>query len=287
MVYRGGPGAGSPALHANLFRLVLLERYGGWWSDTDTALLRTELPSAPIYLAAEEEHFTNSILKFPSGHPLLHEAAELARKAGDDVPWATTGPTLLTALILKYGLEGWVAPPEHGCPFMYTDVPAFFDPSRTEELLRRSSSATFMHLCHEIWRRSGIPTDLGPPAGSFLDHQFRQSGLGITFPARIELRHLKIWLANAQAKSDLLSARSEFISTRAALEKSIAASHAELNSLKADSIELKSTKASLEKELDSARAEFAAYRLTVASSRWSRLGRWLGQGPTAARHERE
>ena len=32
MVYRNGPGAGSPALHANLFRLLLLDRSagGGW-----------------------------------------------------------------------------------------------------------------------------------------------------------------------------------------------------------------------------------------------------------------
>lgn len=209
MVYRAGPGAGSPALHANLFRLLLLERLGGWWVDTDAALLGSALPAAPFYFVVEESHITNSIMKFPRAHPLLSEAAGLAREAGSDVPWATTGPTLLTALIRKHGLDAWAAPSAQGCPFIYTDVPAFFDPERTEELMARASSSCFMHFCCEIWRRIGIPTELGPPVGSFLDHQFRQSGLDIRFAARIEPRHLAVWIANAKAKSDLEAARAD------------------------------------------------------------------------------
>ena len=82
---------GAPALHANLFRLALLERLGGWWVDTDVALLAAEMPSTALYFEMEEDHFTNSIIKFPSGHRLLTEAKEFARTAGDNVPWATTG----------------------------------------------------------------------------------------------------------------------------------------------------------------------------------------------------
>jgi hypothetical protein len=123
----------------------------------------------------EENHCTNSIMKFPRAHPLLSEAARLAREAGDDVPWATTGPTLLTALIRRYHLEARAASSEQGCPFIYKDVPALFDPDRTEEMTARASASSFMHLCCEMWRRIGIPMDLGPPIGSFLDLQFRQS----------------------------------------------------------------------------------------------------------------
>lgn len=220
MVYRRGPGAGSPALHANLFRLVLLERCGGWWVDTDVALLAPELPSGPFYFTAEQQHFTNAILKFPRAHPLLTEAAETARAAGDDVPWATTGPTLLTALIRRHGLEAWAAPSEHGCPFIYTDVFAFFDPAHAEEMTARAGSACFMHLSHEIWRRAGIPTDLGPPEGSFLDLRFRQSGLDMRFPARIELRHLAVWLANARRQLAMSDPDAEFTSYRTMVERS-------------------------------------------------------------------
>jgi hypothetical protein len=220
MVYRRGPGAGSPALHANLFRLVLLERHGGWWVDTDVALLAPELPSAPIYFAAEEGHFTNAIMKFPRAHPLLTEAAKAARAAGDDVPWATTGPTLLTRLIRKHGLDEWAAPSEQGCPFIYTDVLALFDPARAGEMMERARSSFFMHLNNEIWRRAGIPTNLGPPEGSFLDLRFRQSGLDIRFPARIELGHLATWLANAKFRQIKSDPEAEFTSYRTMVEHS-------------------------------------------------------------------
>jgi hypothetical protein len=197
MVYRKGPGAGSPSLHSNLFRYVMLDRLGGWWVDTDVALLGAELPSAPIYFVTEEDHFTSSIIKFPPGHTVTKEAAETAGNAGGNVPWGTTGPALLTALIRKHGLEASAAPSKDGCPFVYKDVPAFFDPEKAEELMARVSSASFMHLCCEMWRRFGIPTYLGPPEGSFLDLQFRQSDLDIRFPARIDARHLAVWAANS------------------------------------------------------------------------------------------
>jgi hypothetical protein len=105
----------------------------------------------------------------------------------------------------------------------------------------RASSSSFMHLCCEMWRRIGIPVDLGPPVGSFLDLKFRRSGLDIHFPARIELRHLNVWLANARAREHL-----------------------------------EATEASAE-------AYLASYRRMVERSRWSRLGRLLGIGPTARR----
>ncbi len=203
--------------------------------------MRSELPAAPFYFVSEENHYTNSIMKFPPAHPVLSEAAHRAREAGEDVPWATTGPTLLTALIRKYGLERWAASSEQGCPFIYSDVPALFDPARAEEMTARASASSFMHLCCEMWRRIGIPVDLGPPAGSFLDRQFRGSGLDLHFPARIELRHLNVWIANARAREDL------------------------------ESTEV------------SAKAYFQSYRLMVERSRWSRLGRLLGIGPTARR----
>ncbi len=211
MVYRGGPGAGSPSLHSNLFRYVLLDRLGGWWVDTDVALLGAELPSAPIYFVTEESHFTSSILKFPPGHPLIAEAADTARKAGGGVSWGTTGPALLTTLIRKHGLEACAARSEDGCPFIYKDVPSFFDPEKAEEMMARANASSFMHLCCEMWRRFGIPASLGPPEGSFLDLQFRQSDLDIRFPARIELRHLAVWAANA---TELEATKAELISYR-------------------------------------------------------------------------
>jgi glycosyltransferase involved in cell wall biosynthesis len=197
LVYRHGPGSGSPALHANLFRFALLEQLGGWWVDTDVALLRAPLPPGRFYFAVEEDHFGNSVMKFPRSHALPAEGAQRCRAAGSNARWGATGPTLLTELVRRHRLDALAAPAAAGCPFLWSDVGALFDPARAEEMACRSSAATFMHLCWEMWRRAGIPADLGPPAGSFLDLQFRASDLDVRFAARINLDSLAVWLANS------------------------------------------------------------------------------------------
>jgi hypothetical protein len=151
----------------------------------------------------EEDHFANSVVKFPKGYPLLAEGAERCRQAGENVTWGVTGPILFTSLVHHHKLADWAVPAEQGCPFIWSDVPALFDPAQTDEMMARSGKSSFVHLCGEMWRRIGIPSDLGPPVGSFLDHQFRQSDLDLRFAARIDMRHLAIWAANERARDEL------------------------------------------------------------------------------------
>ena len=89
--YQSGPGKGSPALHANLFRLCMLERLGGWWIDADVLLLRPQLPEDAHFFAPDGDHFSNAILKFPAGHPLLIEGIERFQAIGQAAAWAQTG----------------------------------------------------------------------------------------------------------------------------------------------------------------------------------------------------
>ena len=203
LVYQQGPGRGSPALHSNLFRLALLEQLGGWWIDTDIALLRPPLPPDPIYFVAEEDHFGNSVMKFPRGHALLAEGAQRCRAAGSHARWGATGPTLLTELVRRHRLTALATPAATGSPFVWSDVAALLDPGCAEEMSCRAGASTFMHLCWEMWRRAGIPADLGPPEGSFLDLQFRASDLDVRFAARINRDSLAVWLANSAGNDQL------------------------------------------------------------------------------------
>ncbi len=198
LIYRNGPGHGSPALHSNLFRFTMLDQLGGWWIDTDVALARGPLPTTPYFFAHEEGHFGNSVLKFPRGHKLLAEGAQKCRQLGANARWGAAGPMLFTALVRRHGLTGLAQPAVNASPFVWSDVDALFDPRRGAEMMQRSSTAIFMHLCWETWRRAGVPDDLGPPEGSFLDLQFRASDLDIRFPARIKHEHLVVWLANSR-----------------------------------------------------------------------------------------
>src|SRR5262249_47615763 len=91
--YQTGFGAGSPALHANLFRYAMLHRLGGWWIDMDVILLRAPLPDAPLFFARESTgHIVNGTLKFPPGNVVLAECVSEAARLSDSVQWGETGP---------------------------------------------------------------------------------------------------------------------------------------------------------------------------------------------------
>jgi hypothetical protein len=219
--------------------------------DTDAALLRAELPATPFYFVMEENHYTNSIMNFPPAHPLLAEAARLTREAGDDVPWTTTGPTLLTALIGRYELQAWAASSEQGCPFIYKDVPAFFDPARAEEMAARELVVIHASVLRDVashWHPHGSgAADRIIPRCAVSRVRSRHS-----FSGQDRSAQLKVWVANAKAKEQL--------------ETSLEAARADFKSAKA-----------------AAKAHLESYRLMVERSRWSRLGRLLGIGPTARR----
>ena len=174
--YRIGEGRGSPALHANLFRLALLQRLGGWWVDADVILLRPDLPDDAYFFSREDDpSLNNAIMKFPAGHPLLAEAIEYCRAVGETAIWGQTGPRLLTELVGKYGLTAHVRPGDSTRPVHWWDVEALFDPRRRDEVRERSANAVFLHLCMEMWRPTACPTTSPRPKGRFSTNSSRVS----------------------------------------------------------------------------------------------------------------
>jgi hypothetical protein len=197
MHYRTEPGRGSPSLHSNLFRYVMLHQLGGWWIDLDVILLADRLPPNAIFFAVENApHFGTAIMKFPKGHALLGEAIErcVAVKEADAV-FSETGPLLFSSLVVKYGLTPLAQPTMSTFPILGSDVLALFDPARRDELERRSRTASFIHLYNELWRRSGIPRCLAPPRGSFLDALITRYAPGAAFAARMDVADVARWTA--------------------------------------------------------------------------------------------
>ena len=188
--YQKGPGQGSPALHANLFRYTMLHRLGGWWIDMDVVLIGSQLPTTPVFFGAEHidaaagdsvfgTRFGNAVIKMPPQHPLLVEAIERCLTIGEAARWSQTGPVLFTELANKYDLARYGSPIHAVYPISWREFPMFFNPARSTEVKNRCGNAIFVHLWNEMWRRSGVPDALGPPPGSFLD--WLASGLGIDF----------------------------------------------------------------------------------------------------------
>jgi hypothetical protein len=198
--YQSGFGRGSPALHSNLFRYVMLRKLGGWWVDIDVLLLEPKFPVSEFYFAqAAKDYMTvnTSVIKFPAGHPLLVDAVERCLALGENVSaWGQTGPTLLTELLEKHELLRFSRPWQTTYPVAWTDVIGLFDPARREEIASRCRGSIFLHLFNEIWRGAGIPGDLGPPAGSFLDLLFAENDLRTNFPARMNFENVTRWIMN-------------------------------------------------------------------------------------------
>jgi len=69
--YQHGPGKGSVAAFANLFRYKLLYERGGWWADTDVVCLRPFDFKAEHVFASERtpaaSQVTNAVIKAPAG----------------------------------------------------------------------------------------------------------------------------------------------------------------------------------------------------------------------------
>ena len=189
---------GGFAIHSNLFRYALLHQRGGWWVDPDVLLLKPDLPADDIFLAAPDAFglVSTGALKFPHGHPLLADALAETALLGDSLEgWNRSGAQLLTMLAAKHELTQLRSSNPLG-PVSWFDVARLFDPSQADELRERCRAFDFLHLHDGVWRRAGIPHDLAPPDGSFLESLLLLHDTGTRFPARMSFGDLNRWLAH-------------------------------------------------------------------------------------------
>ncbi len=190
---------GAFAIHANLFRYALLQKTGGWWIDPDVLLLKPDLPPGNVFFAGVDVfgRVPTGVLKFPAGHGLLTEAlAETEALSGSWEGWEESGSALLTSLVERHRLSGKVLHRMAPGPVSWFDVPDLFNPDSAEKLSRLCKDFHFLHLHDDAWRRAGIPHNLAPPEGSFLDSQIQKYGVSADFPAKISFRELNRWMAH-------------------------------------------------------------------------------------------
>ena len=186
----------SPALHANHFRYALLERLGGWWVDTDVLLLAAALPVGDIFLAQQQDQaLNNSVMRFPPAHPLIKAARLRAAEGLEYARWGDTGPKLLTEL------QPALAPgvPIMSCKSAYAIGPDEFQkfllPEACDEVDERTVDSTFVHLWNEMWRRAGVPKNIAPPKGCWLDRMFERHQIPVVWSDRLNAASVECWAA--------------------------------------------------------------------------------------------
>ena len=194
----GGPDAW--ARHSDLFRYVMLERFGGWYADLDIVCLANALPQGEMYFGrASETRIFAGLLKFPKGcsalRDLVLEAKRILPEAGDvSTARAVIGTPLLSRILQRHGLDRLAAPSRDAYEIASHEALAFFDPEQCEALERRLAGSTFTHLWNGAWNRLRIPRHYGPPRGSFLDRLFTRFGIDVPEQGRLNYDSIVSWV---------------------------------------------------------------------------------------------
>jgi hypothetical protein len=206
--YQSGFGVGSPSLHSNLFRYMMLQQLGGWWIDLDVLLLRSDLPDDADFFFAlgpppEAADFVYcGVIKAPAGHGLLNDAVEQSRAVvSADTQWGQLGPRLFTALVHEHKLMKCCSPAQSAYPIRPAELQLLFDPDRRDHAVERCRESCFIHLWNEVWRQAGIPQFMGPPVGSFMDRLFIQYDFGFRFSERMRYCEIERWITNWNERS--------------------------------------------------------------------------------------
>lgn len=195
--YQSGFGAGSPALHANLFRYAMLHRLGGWWIDLDVVLLRTAIPQTPFYFARESGGIIAiGTLKGSSGHGLFEACLDECVRVGETAQWGDTGPRMFDRMAKAFDMDALALPYQTTYPIAHNQIGILFDPARAKEVAALCADATFLHLFAAMWRYYQIPTDLPPPKDSYLDCLVSQLGIDFGTDRRIDFGALSKRIAS-------------------------------------------------------------------------------------------
>jgi mannosyltransferase OCH1-like enzyme len=183
--YRKGPGKGSVAAFANLFRYLMLNIKGGWWVDTDVVCLSRSIPDSEMVFGWEQKGcVNNAILKLPPQSPLGKRLAAEVEALGESVAWGEGGPQLLTRVLTETDIISSACPEYVMYPIHWADVADLFLPERREVVEQRIRNSTFIHLWNEMIRRRAVQKNIAPPEGSYLRSLFEKHN--VEFPARVE-----------------------------------------------------------------------------------------------------
>jgi len=182
---------GSPAIHADVWRLYLLQKTDSIWVDSDVYCYRPFDFAQPHVFGLEKPGLVcNAVAGLPSDSPALaallrYFGAEVSHIAGDapsgahlgDMPWGSTGPGAFTDALNESGEITFAQPQSVFYPVSFRDRnKMILSRFRIEDWLREDTCG--IHL----WARRMKPRlaekeNNRPRRGSFLDQLLRKHGI--------------------------------------------------------------------------------------------------------------
>lgn len=181
-----GKQKSNPASFANLFRLELLKKEGGWWFDLDCICLKDvsefeNLTSTKEYIiGCEYENYVgNSVLYFRDNkllEDLIKEVYKEIDKNNFNFYWGQIGPDLISNFLLKKNLINEAVDQKYFYDISakefdmllkvrgeFREVQAYFD-----------NDALVCHLWNEMFKKHIYNKNYLPPKNSLLDKFFER-----------------------------------------------------------------------------------------------------------------
>ena len=162
---------------SDLFRYELFRRTDHIWVDTDMLLLRPlDLPSYDELIAKEDAvTVCGAIMRLDGRHPKLDTLIARTEALRDrELVWGATGPRLLTAVFDRQTILRQAYDPKFFFPVHYDQSWKMFLPEYRDECVELCRSAFTTHLWNDRVVKLGVWKRFCPPAGSFLETQFRE-----------------------------------------------------------------------------------------------------------------
>jgi hypothetical protein len=156
------------AAFSDVFRIILLTKYSGWWFDTDCYCLKNyaefeELSvKSPLVIGFEDQYsIASGVLKYTKelSQIFLVKLNEVLKLYNNNLPeWGIIGPKLFTDCIQENKLLNHVLSPQYFYPIHYSIFNCLYnkDPKVVQMIDEKIKNSYVIHLWNEMITRSEI-----------------------------------------------------------------------------------------------------------------------------------
>lgn len=173
------------AAFADVFRINLLNKYDGWWFDTDCYCLKNYNDfkqlheKSPIVIGFEDNNsIACGVLKCNKKicQIFLSKLNTLLTKYNNHLPqWGMIGPQLFTNCIKNNGLINHVLSPQYFYPIHYSNFSILYN-TNIEDIINANNkikNAYIVHLWNEFIVKTNTNKFNSPPTGSIMDSIYK------------------------------------------------------------------------------------------------------------------
>lgn len=177
--YKEGWGKGSVSGFADVFRLLMVQKNGGWWVDMDIICLKTfDFKPETIFCTSTEGEYgsipNNCVFKLPKDSLFIESCLADIRKIDlNTMSFGKAGPFLFQKKIKELNLQEHAMSYEHFNPISWKNVGELIlgkmsRKDKIKEILRPlikpdtmvgrkiTSNSYTLHLWNEVWNTKGF-----------------------------------------------------------------------------------------------------------------------------------